>query len=239
LFLQHYQPPAGSALANAKCMICHTSPNGGERNPYGKDLEAQITAANADDLTVPMIVAIENKDSDGDGFSNIEEIKAGALPGDPTSHPAGSQPSAGQGHPSPGAGETLWQKLFPSHSYHPAIVHFPIALLIFGALVDVFGFRRKRKDVRLLARWNLVAGALFTLPAVATGLTAMFRNGFSFAGTVLIHFCVAVSSALLALAVAYWHRKSMPSNPAYWALLALMALGISIAGFFGGEIAYG
>jgi hypothetical protein len=46
-------------------------------NSYGKD----FGAANHD------FGAIEGKDSDGDGFSNIDEIKALTFPGDPNDNP--------------------------------------------------------------------------------------------------------------------------------------------------------
>ena len=46
-------------------------------NPYGTD----FGAANHD------FGAIEAKDSDGDGFSNLDEIKAGTFPGDTNENP--------------------------------------------------------------------------------------------------------------------------------------------------------
>jgi hypothetical protein len=61
------------------CITCHTSPSGGKDNlnPYGKDF-----GSHNHDFT-----AIEPLDSDGDGFSNIDEIKAGTFPGDPNDNP--------------------------------------------------------------------------------------------------------------------------------------------------------
>jgi hypothetical protein len=61
------------------CTTCHSSssPSRENLNPYGKD----FGAANHD------FGAIEGKDSDGDGFSNIDEIKAGTFPGDPNENP--------------------------------------------------------------------------------------------------------------------------------------------------------
>jgi hypothetical protein len=61
------------------CSTCHasSSPSKENLNPYGKD----FGAANHD------FGAIESKDSDGDGFSNIDEINAGTFPGDPNENP--------------------------------------------------------------------------------------------------------------------------------------------------------
>ena len=59
------------------CLTCHTQQQGGKENlnPYGTD----FGAANHD------FAAIEPKDSDGDGVTNIDEIKKETFPGDPNS----------------------------------------------------------------------------------------------------------------------------------------------------------
>ena len=61
------------------CLTCHTQQAGGKdaMNPYGTD----FGAANHD------YGAIEGKDSDGDGFSNLDEIKAGTFPGNKDDNP--------------------------------------------------------------------------------------------------------------------------------------------------------
>jgi len=61
------------------CMTCHTKQAGGKENlnPYGTDLGAA-----AGDFA-----AIEAKDSDGDGVTNIDEIKKETFPGDPNDKP--------------------------------------------------------------------------------------------------------------------------------------------------------
>lgn len=65
------------------CLTCHTAPSGGADNvnPYGKDFGAD----NHD------FGAVESKDSDGDGFSNVDEIKVGTFPGDPNDNPNNKQ----------------------------------------------------------------------------------------------------------------------------------------------------
>ena len=61
------------------CMTCHSSsaPAKDNLNPYGTDF-----AANNHDFA-----AIEPKDSDGDGATNIAEINAKSFPGDPNDKP--------------------------------------------------------------------------------------------------------------------------------------------------------
>lgn len=70
-FNQHYET-AGTRLDS--CATCHI---GEARNPYGK-----AYAVSGRDFT-----AIENLDSDGDGFTNLVEIKALTFPGNSDDYP--------------------------------------------------------------------------------------------------------------------------------------------------------
>lgn len=66
---------AGSKLDS--CNLCHPGGNTGQLNPY-----AVAFAASGHNFGT-----IESADSDGDGFTNIEEIAAGTFPGDPNDFP--------------------------------------------------------------------------------------------------------------------------------------------------------
>lgn len=59
------------------CQVCHTSASGGPLNKFGNDYQRFNFN----------ISAISTLDSDGDGFTNSEELTKGTLPGDPTSYP--------------------------------------------------------------------------------------------------------------------------------------------------------
>jgi hypothetical protein len=87
VFESTYKVPANSNLHKASCAICHIQPP--TLNPYGKDLKKLVDASGKKILTPEMLKKIEKLDSDKDGFTNIAEIKADTLPGDPTSKPAG------------------------------------------------------------------------------------------------------------------------------------------------------
>ena len=71
---------SGTALNT--CTLCHTSPSGGSRNPYGS---AYGNAGHS-------FTSIANLDSDGDGFTNVAEITARTFPGDAASKPATPPP---------------------------------------------------------------------------------------------------------------------------------------------------
>ncbi len=80
-----YAPKEGSALAKAGCLTCHVEMKDLKKlNPYGADLKKQLEKTK--DITAAL-KAIEPLDSDKDGVKNIDEIKAGTLPGDPKSKP--------------------------------------------------------------------------------------------------------------------------------------------------------
>lgn len=75
VFNNLYKPNACTNLAKAKCQICHTQKTGGPLNPYGKALKGKKADAAS-------LKSVEKLDSDKDGKTNIQEIKAGTLPGD-------------------------------------------------------------------------------------------------------------------------------------------------------------
>ena len=71
-----YPGAAGSRID--ACNLCHNSPRGGDaRNPYG--LSYSSSGRN--------FAAIENMDSDGDGWTNVQEIKSLTFPGDANDRP--------------------------------------------------------------------------------------------------------------------------------------------------------
>ena len=70
----------GSTLGS--CITCHVNSNGtGGLNPYAVDWK--VAGGNAAAFGV-----IENQNSDGDGYDNIDEILVDTFPGDPASQPA-------------------------------------------------------------------------------------------------------------------------------------------------------
>ncbi len=69
------------------CTMCHSS--GSNLNDYGKALdEAGVKKDSSETEVMQGLTAIEQDDSDGDGFSNIDEINASFFPGNESDHPA-------------------------------------------------------------------------------------------------------------------------------------------------------
>lgn len=73
-FAKAYPATAGTGLAN--CSTCHTSVPA--LNPYGSALRAAGFNFGS----------IEGQDSDGDGFTNLQEIQGLTSPGNASDHPA-------------------------------------------------------------------------------------------------------------------------------------------------------
>ena len=71
------------------CKVCHMGAVGkkGDLNAYGLALQKLKLPADAKKLTAEDYRAIEKEDADGDGVSNLDEIKAATSPGDPKSVP--------------------------------------------------------------------------------------------------------------------------------------------------------
>jgi len=81
VFTKTYDIEAGSPVGKASCTVCHIGKHGGKLNPYGKDLQVVLKAANTKKLTAEILHKVDNLDSTKTGKKNIEKIKAGKNPG--------------------------------------------------------------------------------------------------------------------------------------------------------------
>lgn len=215
--------------AKANCQTCHIQPP--KRNPFGKEVEAALNTTSDGVLTKELMKTIESKDSDGDGFSNLDEIKAGTAPGDPNSKPEGvatktTTPTTGDPKAS--------NELIPKHSFHPALVHFPIALLAVAAFLEILAKRKGDSNYHNASVINLAIGLVAAVGAIITGVVAWLRLGYEIKGDLLIHLILASSSVIAGFA-AYSQR----TKTAYLWLIALSGLLVMIAGHFGGDMVYG
>ena len=79
--------PSKVPNAVADCNTCHTNGGGTARNPFGLDVEALVTPNGEEVFWGPELAAL---DSDGDGFTNGEEL------GDPDGLWQEGDPSPGE-----------------------------------------------------------------------------------------------------------------------------------------------
>ena len=220
-FVKKYAPTG--ELAKLECRICHTQPP--QRNPYGRAVdEAKKTAGRVD---AALFASLEAADSDGDGTNNGDEIRAGTPPG------------AGNPGAAPAPAEEAPGGLIPKHAFHPVVVHFPIALFIFGAFLEILGWRKSDETQRKAGWWCLLAGALTSVAAAGLGLLSFFLNEYKWEpGPPLTHFLLAVSATILMLVTVGWRKKGPHTSTAYWALLILTTILVGVAGHFGGNLVY-
>lgn len=57
-------------------------------------------------------------------------------------------------------------------NWHPLFLHYPIALLVLGVLIEIFTFLVPRSGLRTAARWMMLLGALLAIPTVVMGIYA-------------------------------------------------------------------
>lgn len=138
---------------------------------------------------------------------------------------------------------------------HPAVVHFPIALLICGSLAALAYIHRwPRLELRILSWWLLLPGWLMLLLAILSGIVA--QGGLPpqapYRSVLNWH-----TGSGLALAVLYgdllyrgWLHKQRrpPTEPDFlavpgrkWLLTVQLLLGIGLvifSGWLGGQLVY-
>src|SRR4051812_40152224 len=163
-----YKITESSKLGSLSCGICHLSDSDFRFNPYGKQVAAKLTEANAKVVTDAILTSVESMDADGDGLNNGEELSKGTQPG-VADNPATT--GGGGGTTPPPAPKP--SNFPPKNGFHPAIVHFPIALLIAGLLLDLAGLIWKQKTLLFAGWYNLVLALVFSFSAIASGFLAV------------------------------------------------------------------
>ncbi|MBX3095792.1 MAG: DUF2231 domain-containing protein [Fimbriimonadaceae bacterium] len=131
-------------------------------------------------------------------------------------------------------------RLVPDHAFHPAFVHFPIALFMVGVVVDVIGRFKRNEIMREVGWWNMVIGTIAGLLAIISGLVARTFIGYDWGEpTFFLHFVLAVASMLLML-VSVGLRKSAHKDSLVYVLTAVVgAILVGAAGHFGSVLVYG
>jgi uncharacterized membrane protein len=115
---------------------------------------------------------------------------------------------------------------------HPLIVHLPIGILLLNALLVVLSKREKYKYVSPAIPLILLLGAISSVVACATGWFLSQNGGYT-EGVLNYHKWLGIAVAVASLAL-YFSKKH--DNQWLWALLVI---GISVTGHFGGTLTHG
>ncbi len=135
----------------------------------------------------------------------------------------------------------------PMHAWHPMIVHFPLGLLLGGAVVEVAGWVARRPSLRRAGLVLLTTGVLFAIPAIATGLLAYNRVDHSDAGHVMMVLhrnLMLLAVGLFTLVVAWRWLAGERVSPTrlgatvYGSLLAAAALTLVVGADRGATMVY-
>ncbi len=131
---------------------------------------------------------------------------------------------------------------FLGHPLHPALTHFPMALLSVSLLWDIIGSITRNTLWWHISFWSLVVGLIFVLPVLTTGLidSATIAKDGPAEKVMTIHMYVMLCAALLYLGDLLLRLKNVvPSNLGL--ALALSAVGfltLVVGGWYGGELVY-
>jgi len=63
---------------------------------------------------------------------------------------------------------------FINPNYHAILIHYPIALLTVGLLIEILTIARSTSSLRAAGRWMILLGALLSIPAATSGIFAKY-----------------------------------------------------------------
>jgi uncharacterized membrane protein len=130
------------------------------------------------------------------------------------------------------------------HPLHPVLVPIPIGCWVAAFVFDIAS--HVADDGTFLVRgayWLVGLGVLGALAAATVGFLDLFviPSGTRAAGVVLVHMTLNLAVTVL-FAAEFWLRRSrqqLEATPAWLIVLSAVGLvGLSAAGFLGGELAY-
>lgn len=136
--------------------------------------------------------------------------------------------------------------MFTTSHLHPMLVHFPIALVVFGFIAVIASLVfRKEASLPKTAFFLLLAGTLTAFTALMSGI--FFTNDLSGAAGVVqnTHETFAwITLGLLLVTSAYWsflifkNQSNFALNWITIVLYGLATVSVSITGYLGGTLVY-
>ena len=128
---------------------------------------------------------------------------------------------------------------------HPAIVHFPIALLLTAGLIELAAWLLHRPALHLVSLWNCALGALGAAVAVWSGLHAEELSEHTAAAHEIIErhetlgrITLIVAVVVLVLRLAMRKRMNRWMQVAVLVLMLTAAASAVAGGYLGGRLVY-
>jgi len=129
---------------------------------------------------------------------------------------------------------------------HPMLVHFPIALVIFGFLADCASlYFKKVSYLSTLGFYLLLVGTVTALFALLSGV--LFTDEMTGAAEKVmethelfawITLCTLVAASALQIFIKTRNSENVQLKWLAFALFGLAAISVSITGYFGGTLVY-
>lgn len=125
---------------------------------------------------------------------------------------------------------------------HPLIVHFPMGLLISGAVFEIYGALRNEEVVETAGRFNIRLGFWCLFPVLLVGFLGMIslENTEKFRDFLATHLKFAFITAgvfIAAMLVSRYLRKPW-GRILYFLLIAAGLFCVLTTGYFGGELVH-
>ncbi len=135
---------------------------------------------------------------------------------------------------------------FPPYLFHPIAVHFPIALLMFAALLYVSApfCKSHGTTARVAADWVFGAGMIALVVAAIGGFIAYYTvpHDDAFHGDMVDHRNWAVGTAVVFVVLALWRlslaKAARPTGAFFGLMMLAGAVLLGITGFKGGDLVF-
>ena len=126
---------------------------------------------------------------------------------------------------------------------HPLMVHFPLGLLIFAAILELFTLRNFNSSLRPGINLLILAGVATSALSVSFGLF-LSEDGDYGEELLFLHQWIGIATCLLAIGTWLRLRAAVKDNSlfiikSYRVLLVLTAIGVSVAGHYGASLTHG
>lgn len=137
--------------------------------------------------------------------------------------------------------ETFWLWRFMGR-LHPIAVHFPVALLVFAALLELFTLKKFSSALRPGINLLVAAGVISAILSVVFGL--LLSGDGDYGEELNIHQWAGIATACLGIISWFLLNRIIKENQfslvkAYRAVLFFSTLAVSLAGHFGASLTHG
>lgn len=124
-------------------------------------------------------------------------------------------------------------------SFHPILLHFPIALVTMTGVAECFARLRDKQSYDDAARFMINAAAIFVIPTIICGWALSYGMDYSgdLQNTFWWHRFFGITTGVLLITTAYFRRRS--ANTTYLLLLTATILSVATTGYLGGTLTFG